>query len=113
MSLLQVHDLRVEFPVNTALFRSSAARVRAVDGVSFELFPGETLGVVGESGCGKTTLGRAVLRLVKPTGGRIVFQNRDITQLSGAGLRALRRDFQMIFQDPYGSLDPLMTIEDS
>ena len=113
MSLLEVQDLRVEFPVSTALFRSTAARVRAVEDVSFEVDPGETLGVVGESGCGKTTLGRAVLRLLKPSAGRILFQNRDITELSGRGLRALRRDFQMIFQDPYGSLDPLMTIGDS
>lgn len=113
MSLLQVQNLTVEFPVSTALFRPSAARVRAVEDVSFELHPGETLGVVGESGCGKSTLGRAVLRLLKPTAGRIIFQNRDITELSGRGLRALRRDFQMIFQDPYGSLDPLMTIGDS
>jgi oligopeptide transport system ATP-binding protein len=110
--LLQVQNLRVHFAVNRGVFRSASAWVRAVDDVSFEISPGETLGVVGESGCGKTTLGRAVLRLVEPTAGRIVFESQDITQLSGARLRALRRKFQMIFQDPYASLDPRMTVED-
>jgi ABC-type oligopeptide transport system ATPase subunit len=83
-----------------------------VDDVSFELGPGETQGLVGESGCGKTSLGRAVIRLLEPTSGQIILENVDLTQLNGSKLRAMRRKFQMIFQDPYGSLDPRMTIED-
>ena len=110
--LLQVRNLRVYFPVRPGLFGSAKAWVRAVDDVTFDLAPGETLGLVGESGCGKTTLGRAVLRLVEPTSGRILFETVDITQANGSSLRALRRNFQMIFQDPYGSLDPRLTVAD-
>ena len=104
-SLLQVQDLKVHFPAGRKRF------VRAVDGVSFEIEPGETVGLVGESGCGKTTLGRAVIRLIEPTSGRIAFGGEEITGLRGANLRKRRRQFQMIFQDPYGSLDPRMTVE--
>lgn len=110
--LLQVEDLRVHFPVNRGVFRSTSAWVKAVDGVSLRIDPGETVGLVGESGCGKTTLGRAVVRLLKPSGGQILLEGRDITQLKGSELRGLRRKFQLIFQDPYGSLDPRMTVED-
>jgi oligopeptide transport system ATP-binding protein len=109
--LLEVRDLKVHFPVQHGLFSRVKAHVKAVDGVTFSLAPGETLGVVGESGCGKTTLGRAVVRLVEPTAGQIHFQGEAITGLDDAALRARRRGFQMIFQDPFGSLNPRMTVE--
>src|SRR5690349_11403979 len=111
MNLLEVRDLRVYFPVKNSLFSRDKAYVRAVDGVSFSMAEGETLGLVGESGCGKTTLGRAVVRLIEPTAGQIFFQGEELTRLQGSTLRARRRQFQMIFQDPYGSLDPHMTVE--
>jgi oligopeptide transport system ATP-binding protein len=110
-SLLQVRDLKVHFPVQHGLFSRVKAHVKAVDGVSFSLAPGETLGLVGESGCGKTTLGRAVVQLIEPTSGSILFDGEDLTKLDGAALRAKRRGFQMIFQDPFGSLNPRMTVE--
>src|SRR5712691_10843015 len=109
---LHVKNLKVHFPVRHTLFRRVHQFVKAVDGVSFFIEPGETLGLVGESGCGKTTLGRAVLRLVEPTSGTIRLEATDITDLSGRGLRACRRTFQMIFQDPVGSLNPRMTVDD-
>ena len=109
--LLEVRDLKVHFPVQHSLFSRAKAFVKAVDGVSFALAPGETLGLVGESGCGKTTLGRAVIRLIELTSGRIFFEGEDITNLNGAALRDRRRAFQMIFQDPFGSLNPRMTVE--
>ncbi len=108
--LLKVQDLKVYFPVKHGLFSGEKIFVKAVDGVSLDLEPGETLGLVGESGCGKTTLGRAVIRLIEPTAGRIFFEGEEITGLKGRALRARRRRFQMIFQDPYGSLNPRMTI---
>ena len=111
-ALLEVRDLQVHFPVRHGLFRAARDWVRAVDGVSFALAPGETLGLVGESGCGKSTLGRAVMRLTEPTAGRVFFEGEDITGLRGAALRARRRGFQMVFQDPFGSLNPRHTIED-
>ena len=105
--LLEVDDLRVWFPIKSGLiFDRHVGDVRAVDGVSFSIARGETLGLVGESGCGKTTVGRAVLRLYKPTGGRITFAGRDITELGEGELRPLRRRMQMVFQDPYASLNP-------
>ncbi|MDB6125623.1 MAG: peptide transporter substrate-binding protein [Pedosphaera sp.] len=110
MNLLEVKNLKVHFPVKHGLFSRVKAHVKAVDDVSFTIQPGETLGLVGESGCGKTTLGRAIVKLVEPTAGSIYFEGEDIAQLSGAELRARRRKFQMIFQDPYGSLNPRMTV---
>ena len=110
MSLLEVRDLKVHFPVRQGLFSRVKNYVRAVDGVSFEVQQGETVGLVGESGCGKTTLGRAVIRLIEPTAGQIVFEGGDLTQLRGEPLRQKRRQIQMIFQDPYGSLNPRMTV---
>jgi len=110
MSLLEVKDLEVHFPVKHGLFSRVRQHVKAVDGVSLTVEPGETVGLVGESGCGKTTLGRAIIRLLEPTGGKVLFEGTDIATLSGMELRTRRRDFQMIFQDPYGSLNPRMTV---
>ncbi|HXG46760.1 MAG TPA: oligopeptide/dipeptide ABC transporter ATP-binding protein [Methylomirabilota bacterium] len=110
MNLLEVQNLKVHFPVKHGLFSRVAGHVKAVDDVSLTLAPGETLGLVGESGCGKTTLGRAIVRLIEPTAGRILFDGEDITALKGGALRTRRRGFQMIFQDPYSSLNPRMTV---
>ncbi|MBB6609566.1 ABC transporter ATP-binding protein [Pontibacter sp. Tf4] len=109
-SLLQVENLKVYFPIKKGFFGRTTDYVKAVDGVSFEVKPGETIGLVGESGCGKTTLGRALLRLVEPTEGSIIFNGRDIAKLSSEELRKSRREFQMIFQDPYASLNPMHTV---
>ena len=106
MPLLEVKNLKVHFPVKHGLFGAAHEFVKAVDDVSFSLEPGETLGLVGESGCGKTTLGRAIVRLIEPTAGSVLLNGEDITRMRGALLRARRRKFQMIFQDPYGSLNP-------
>ncbi len=106
---LEVKALKVHFPVKAGPFTRIKAFVRAVDGVSFTIAPGETVGLVGESGCGKTTLGRAVVRLLEPTDGQILFEGEDLAGLRGSALRARRRKFQMIFQDPYGSLNPRAT----
>jgi len=108
--LLSVCDLRVHYPVRGGLLLRRTGAVRAVDGVSFEIAPGETLGLVGESGCGKSTLGKAIMRLLKPTSGNIHFRDIDITHLSQHSVRPLRKDFQMIFQDPAESLDPRMNV---
>ena len=108
--LVEVSGLKMYFPITQGIiFQSHIGDVRAVDDVSLELRRGETLGLVGESGCGKSTLGRAVLRLYRPTAGTVVFDGQDITTLEGAGLRSVRRRMQMIFQDPYASLNPRMT----
>ncbi|MBW3643477.1 MAG: ABC transporter ATP-binding protein [Actinobacteria bacterium] len=108
--LLTVEDLEVHFPVRGGLLRRQTGALRAVDGVSFEIRKGETFGLVGESGSGKTTTGLALLRLVEPTAGRIVFDGTDVTALGKRGLRALRRRLAMIFQDPYASLDPRLSV---
>jgi len=108
--LLEVRDLKVHFPVKHGVFGAARGRVKAVDGVSFDLAADETLGLVGESGCGKTTLGRALARLIPLTEGSIRLEGEDMAQWTGAQLRARRRKWQMIFQDPYNSLDPRMTV---
>ncbi len=108
--LLSVRGLRKHFPLKGGFFARELQRVRAVDGVDFELAAGETLGLVGESGCGKSTTGRCVMRLIAPSSGEIWFQGRDVTHLEGEELRALRRDMQIIFQDPFASLNPRHTV---
>ena len=109
--LLKVRDLKVWFPIKRGIFGITSDHVRAVDGVSFDVFRGQTLGLVGESGCGKTTCGRAILRLIEPTHGQIVFDGVDLGTLKGERLRATRKRLQIIFQDPFGSLNPRKTIE--
>ncbi|UCE86132.1 MAG: ATP-binding cassette domain-containing protein [Deltaproteobacteria bacterium] len=110
--LLEVRDLTVHFPVRSGVFSRVSAWVRAVDGISFDLAAGETLGLVGESGCGKTTAGRAVLRLLEPTSGQVVFDGRDLIRMNRRELRATRPRMQIVFQDPYASLNPRMTVGD-
>ena len=112
MSLLKVENLKQHFPVRGGVLMRSVAQCKAVDGVSFELGTGETLGLVGESGCGKTTLGKAIVRLLNPTEGKIEFQGEDITHSSMGKLRPMRRHMQMIFQDPAESLNPRHTVRD-
>ncbi|MEV5509476.1 ABC transporter ATP-binding protein [Streptomyces orinoci] len=109
-TLLKVDGLVKHFPIHKGLLRRQVGAVRAVDGLSFEVRAGETLGVVGESGCGKSTMGRLVTRLLEPTGGSVEFEGRDISHLSVGAMRPLRRDIQMIFQDPYSSLNPRHTV---
>ncbi len=110
--LVEISDLRMFFPITQGILISRhVGDVRAVDGISLSIQRGETVGLVGESGCGKSTVGRTILRLYQPTGGRIVFDGQDITTAGGASLRAVRRRMQMIFQDPYASLNPRMTAE--
>lgn len=108
--LLEVRDLKKHFPITGGLLSRTIGYVHAVDGVSFDVKKGETLGLVGESGCGKTTTGRAVLRLIEPTSGSVKFQGQDILKLNKRELRKLRREMQIIFQDPFGSLNPRMSV---
>ncbi len=108
--LLEVRDLIKHFPIRRGLFGREAGQVRAVDGVSFDVRQGEVLGLVGESGCGKTTTGRCILRLIEPDSGTVRFDGRDITRLPRRELRPLRRQMQVIFQDPYSSLNPRLTV---
>lgn len=108
--MLTAENLRVHFPVKSGVFLRQTGAVKAVDGISLELGVGETLGLVGESGCGKSTLGKALVRLLEPTSGRIIFEGRDISHISQRVLRPMRRDFQMIFQDPGESLDGRMSV---
>lgn len=110
--LLRVRDLQVHFPIRRGLFKRTVGHVYAVDGVSLNMTPGRTLALVGESGCGKSTLGRALLRLEQPTGGRVQFDELDLATIGGRQLRRLRRDIQMIFQDPFASMDPRMRVAD-
>lgn len=108
--LLEVKDLKKHFPIRRGFLRRRAGAVRAVDGISLQVMAGETLGVVGESGCGKPTMGRSILRLVEPTSGSLKFQNRDVMAMNKSELRAARREMQIVFQDPYASLNPRYTV---
>jgi len=113
MALVEVRDLTKVFPLGESVFGGRAhGEVRAVDGVSFDIAAGETLGLVGESGSGKSTLGRLILRLIEPTSGNIRFDGQDVLPAGRAQMRRLRRDMQIVFQDPFGSLDPRMTVAD-
>lgn len=109
-TLLSVNNLKVYFPITKGVFSTVSGYVKAVDDVSFDVKPGETLGLVGESGCGKTTTGRALLRLVNPTGGQVLFDGKDVSKYSSSQLKDLRKDLQIIFQDPYASLNPRIAV---
>ncbi|WP_391560446.1 ABC transporter ATP-binding protein [Robertmurraya sp.] len=110
--LLEVKNLKTYYPIKGGIFRKTVAVVKAVDDISFEIKKGETLGLVGESGCGKSTAGRTILRLLDATDGQIIFDGDDITNIRGVSLRKVRKDFQMVFQDPYASLNPMMMVGD-
>ncbi|MGM8214793.1 ABC transporter ATP-binding protein [Bacillaceae bacterium W0354] len=110
--LLQIKNLKTYYPIKGGFFRRTVGNVKAVDDVSFEIKKGETFGLVGESGCGKSTTGRTILRLTSSTDGQIIFDGKDITRLSGSSLRKTRQDFQMVFQDPYASLNPMQMVGD-
>lgn len=110
-NIVLAENVKKYFPVKKGIFSKTSEYVKAVDGVSLEIEKNKTLGLVGESGSGKTTLGKTLIRLLKPTGGKIIFDNKDITTMSGRELRPIRRDMQIIFQNPYGSLNPRMKVE--
>jgi peptide/nickel transport system ATP-binding protein len=112
-SILKVKDLKKYYPIRTGIFGKKIDHVKAVDGISFEVYPGETIGLVGESGCGKTTLGKLLIRLLEPTSGNIIFNGKDISTLTHKELRELRKSMQIIFQDPYSTLNPRQTIGDA
>src|SRR3954454_16139569 len=109
--LIRLEGIKKYFPITQGiLFQRRIGDVHAVDGVDLEVYPGETVGLVGETGCGKSTLARVIMRLYEPTAGRLWFEGRDVTHLRGGALRELRRDMQMVFQDPYASLNPRKTV---
>ena len=112
MSLVEIRDLKKHFPVGDGLFSRNKGAVKAVDGVNLDVNEGETLGLVGESGCGKSTLGRTILRLIEPTGGEVKFEGKNLLGMSQRELRDMRREMQIIFQDPYASLNPRMRVGD-
>jgi peptide/nickel transport system ATP-binding protein len=109
-NLLEIKNLKTYYPIKGGILRKTVAVVKAVDDISFEIKRGETLGLVGESGCGKSTAGRTILRLLDATDGQIIFDGKDITNVRGVSLRKIRKDFQMVFQDPYASLNPMMMV---
>lgn len=111
-NLLEVHNLKKYFPIRSGFLQKTVGHVKAVDDISFTVRTGETLGIVGESGCGKSTMGRMVMRVMDATDGQILLEGQDITKLSGDKLRKIRSDFQMVFQDPYASLNPKISIEE-
>ena len=108
--LVKVRNLVKHFPITAGMFKRQVGAVKAVDDISFDIYPGETLGLVGESGSGKSTTGRTLLQLYKPTSGQVIFEGQDLTQLAPSGIRKARRQMQMIFQDPYASLNPRMVV---
>jgi oligopeptide transport system ATP-binding protein len=108
--LLEVHSLKKYFPIRRGVFQRHVGDVKAVDGVSFSIKRGETLGLVGESGCGKSTTGKTILQLERPTAGEVIFEGQNLAQMKGEDLRQMRRRMQIIFQDPFASLNPRMTV---